>query len=64
MNQTSQKWKIQLLMRQILQLTTRRKMKMKIVANSKVQKLSLLLDNGVENLLGFVVDLLKDRIVF
>ena len=39
-------------------------MKMKIVANSKVQKLSLLLDNGVENLLGFVVDLLKDRIAF
>ena len=35
-----------------------------IVANSKLQKLSLLLDNGVENLLGFVVDHLKDRIVF
>ena len=35
-----------------------------IVANSELQKLSLLLDNGVENLLGFVVDHLKDRIVF
>ena len=35
-----------------------------IIANSNVQKASLLSDNGVEVSLGFVVDLLKDRVVF
>ena len=35
-----------------------------IIANSNVQKPSLLSDNGVEASSDFVVDLLKDRIVF
>ena len=34
------------------------------IANSNVQNASLLSDNGVEASLGFVVDLLKDMIVF
>ena len=35
-----------------------------IIAKSNVQKASLLSDNGIEASLGFVVDLLKERIVF
>ena len=35
-----------------------------IIANSNVQKASLLSDNSVEASLSFVVDLLKDRVVF
>ena len=35
-----------------------------IIANSNVQKASLLSDNGIEASSGFAVDLLKERIVF
>ena len=35
-----------------------------IIANSNVQKASLLSDNGIEASSGFVVDLLKERLVF
>ena len=35
-----------------------------IIANSNVQKVSLLSDNGIEASSGFVVGLLKERIVF
>ena len=35
-----------------------------IIAKSNVQKASLLSDNGIEASLGFVVDILKERIVF
>ena len=35
-----------------------------IIANSSVQKSSLLCDNGIQGSSGFVVDLLKERIVF
>ena len=39
-------------------------MEQAIIANRSVQKASLLSDNGVEASSSFVVDLLKDRIVF
>ena len=35
-----------------------------IIANSSVQKSSLISDNGIQVSSGFVVDLLKERIVF
>ena len=35
-----------------------------IIANSNVQKVALLSDNGIEASSGFVVGLLKERIVF
>ena len=35
-----------------------------IISNSNVQKASLLSDNGIGGSSGFIVDLLKERIVF
>ena len=35
-----------------------------IITNSNIQKASLLFDNGIKVLSGFVVDLLKEKIVF